>query len=177
MICHSSYHYVQQRSTLSLFFPQCRGRSLCIILQARDGFFVFDHMDNKTNSSSVTQREPSDPVTIKQTSVMTDSIINEPVGQLCKKSIHLFFNFNTQKILLFFFFFFFFFTQDIYKVKVHSRTFILTVTYDCMPLFTSTTRQQCGILWSIRQNCLYFSIFQTCTTLWLNKKLSYYVVG
>ena len=104
------------------------------------------------------------------------SIINEPVGQLCKKSIHLFFNFNTQKILLFFFCFFFF-TQDIYKVKVHSRKFILTVTYDCMPLFTSTTTQQRGILWSIRQNCLYFSIFQTCTTLWLNKKLSYYVVG
>ena len=142
----------------------------------RDGFFVFDHKDNKTNSSSVTQREPSDPVTIKQTSVMTDTASSMNQLANCARNQSIYFSILILKKFCCFFCFFFF-TQDIYKVKVHSRKLILTVTYDCMPLFTSTTRQQRGILWSIRQSCLYFSILQTCTTLWLNKKLSYYVVG
>lgn len=117
MICHSSYHYVQQRSTLSLFFPQCRGRSLCISLQARDGFFVFDHMDNKTNSSSVTQREPSDPVTIKQTSVMTDTASSMNQLANCARNQSIYFSILILKNFCCFFFVFSFLHKISIKLK------------------------------------------------------------
>lgn len=68
-------------NTLSLFVPVWRGCNLCILLQVTDDnlSLVSDITDCNTASSSTMQRDPSDPVPMKQTRVLFD---NKSLNQL-----------------------------------------------------------------------------------------------